>query len=114
MHFLCTLIKTSSCAASLAAVSPAALSAPMPGRGTWETTLQTRDINGVGVVDAYYDTRLNITWLANMNAGAGSAFDNGASTTDGRMTWGNAVAWAASGLMEFGGGWRLPTINPRG
>lgn len=61
---------------------------------------------------AYYDTDLNITWLADANAGAGSAFDNGFSTTDGAMTWDNANAWAAS--LNVGGvtGWRLPTADP--
>ena len=87
MNSLNTRIKTSFCAAALAVVCLPAQSAAIPGWGTWETTLQARDINGDGVVDAYYDTTLNITWLANMNAGAGSAFDNGLSPTDGQMTW---------------------------
>ena len=111
MNSLRTRIKTSFSAAALAIVCLPAQSAAIPGLGTWETTLQARDINGDGVVDAYYDTTLNITWLANMNAGEGSAFDNGLSPTDGQMTWGNAVAWVAGGLTEFGGGWRLPTID---
>jgi probable HAF family extracellular repeat protein len=34
------------------------------GQGTWETTLQPRDLDGNGVTDAYYDTVLDITWLA--------------------------------------------------
>jgi hypothetical protein len=36
---------------------------------------------------AVYDTDRDITWLANGNAGAGSVFDDGVSTTDGLMTW---------------------------
>ncbi len=63
---------------------------------------------------AYYDTVLDITWLADANAGAGSVFDDGASSTDGRMTWASANAWAAS--LNIGGitGWRLPAtpISP--
>lgn len=43
--------------------------------GNWETTLQARDINGDGTVDAYYDTSLDVTWLALINAAAGSAGD---------------------------------------
>lgn len=60
---------------------------------------------------AVYDTDLNITWLADANAGAGSIFDDGFSTTDGRMFWANANAWAAS--LTVGGvmGWRLPTTT---
>lgn len=58
---------------------------------------------------AVYDTDRDISWLANANAGAGSSFDDGVSTTDGLMTWANANAWAAS--LNVGGvtGWRLPT-----
>ena len=42
-------------------------SAPIPGQGTWETTLHARDINSDGIIDAYFDSSLNITWLANWN-----------------------------------------------
>ena len=35
---------------------------------------------------AFYDTELDITWLANANAGAGSAFDDGSNIVDGRMS----------------------------
>ncbi len=45
---------------------------------------------------AVYDTDLDITWLADSNAGAGSAFDDGTGNTDGFMTWNSATAWAAS------------------
>ena len=62
MHSLCGLIKTSVCAAALAALALPAHSDPAPGQGTWETTLQSRDGNHDGVVEAYYDTALNITW----------------------------------------------------
>ena len=80
------------------------------GRGTWETTLQARDVNGDGIVEAYYDTAVNITWLANANAGAGSTFDNGLNPTDGRMTWVNANAWAAALNVQGVTGWRLPEM----
>ncbi len=57
---------------------------------------------------AVYDSDRDISWLANANANA-TAGDDGFSTTDGRMTWDNANAWAAS--LSVGGvtGWRLPT-----
>jgi Protein of unknown function (DUF1566)/PEP-CTERM motif len=56
-----------------------------------------------------YDDVLEITWLQNANYGAGSIYDNGSNTTDGKMTWDNAVAWADS--LVYGGydDWRLPT-----
>jgi hypothetical protein len=48
-----------------------------------------------------YDPILDITWLQDANLGAGSTFDDGLSASDGRMTWDNAVAWAAS--LSVGG-----------
>lgn len=60
-----------------------------------------------------YDTDLDLTWLADANAARGSAFDDGTNTTDGRMSWASATAWAAS--LNVGGvsGWRLPaTLDP--
>jgi len=89
----------------------AAHAVPITGQGDWESTLHARDINGDGIVDAFYDSTLNITWLADANAGAGSAFDDGASTSDGDMSWAGASAWAAS-LNVFGvTGWRLPVMG---
>ncbi len=102
-------------AAALALLASAVASAgPVPGQGTWETTLQPRDINSDGTVDAFYDTVLKVTWLADAKAGAGSAFDNGLSATDGAMTWTNANAWAASLNVHGTTGWRLPTMLDTG
>lgn len=61
---------------------------------------------------AYYDPNLDISWLANVLAGAGSEFDDGVSATDGLMTWENANAWAASLSVKGVTGWRLPEIRP--
>ncbi len=94
-----------------------AQAAPVSGQGTWETTLKARDINGnplASLLDPnavfFYDTVLNLTWLGNWNAGAGSSFDDGFSTTDGLMTWSSANAWAAA--LNVGGftGWSLPGV----
>ena len=64
--------------------------------GTAQATLQGRDLNGDTVVDAFYDTDLNVTWRRNANL-------------NGLMTWANATSWAEN--MTFGGytDWRLPT-----
>jgi hypothetical protein len=97
---LCAFIPTIASAASIS------------GQGTWETTLQGRDLTGDGVFDAYYDTTLDITWLANANAGAGSSFEIGAPYLDGQMTWANANAWAAALDVNGITGWRLPTNTP--
>ena len=105
------------CSVALATGGITAHAAGVPGQGTWETTLQARDLNGDGVVDAYYDTSLKISWLANANAAAGSPYDDGVSTTgndadrftDGRLTWQSALAWAANLNVSGITGWRLPT-----
>ena len=61
-----------------------------------------------------YDTDLNITWLRNANAAAGSSFDNGGSTTDGFMTWANANNWANTLSVGSYSNWRLPTMIDTG
>lgn len=80
-------------------VSTLAHAAPVSGQGTWETTLQGRDLDGnLATFEAYYDTSLNITWLANASNGQ-------------MVPWDTANAWAAS-LNPYGSGitgWRLPT-----
>ena len=73
-------------------LAAAALSGPA------QAALQGRDLNGDTVVDAFYDTDLNITWRRNANV-------------NGLMTWANAVSWAEN--STFGGytDWRLPTSD---
>jgi hypothetical protein len=86
-------------------VSTLAHAASVSGQGTWETTLQGRDLDGnLATFEAYYDTSLNITWLANANY-AGTIMD-----------WTTANAWAA-GLNPYRSGitgWRLPTVTDTG
>lgn len=69
------------------------------GQGTWESTLQGRDLDGnTNTIEAYYDTELDITWLADTNA---------------IYVWAAAKIWVAS--LDFGLGidnWRLPDISP--
>ncbi|MEE9494777.1 MAG: VPLPA-CTERM sorting domain-containing protein [Gammaproteobacteria bacterium] len=61
---------------------------------------------------AYYDDVLDITWLTNTRAGAGSIHDDGDRSDDGRMSWDNAVAWAGSLTVEGVSDWRLPEASP--
>ena len=76
--------------------------------------LQGRDLNGsAGSFEAYYDTVLNITWLADANYAKTSSYD-----ADGLMTWAAANTWAAN-LSFYDAvnnitydNWRLPTVNP--
>ncbi len=69
----------------------------VPAQGTWQFTLQPRDLSGDGKPDAYYDSELDITWLRDANA-------------NGIMDWKTANAWAASLDVAGVKGWRLPTM----
>lgn len=109
MYRLSSFIKPLFCAAALAAASLSAQSAGIPGQGTWETTLQARDFNGDGTADAFYDTALNITWMADWNETRGA---NGA--VEGFQHWGAAVAWAAGLNIHGTTGWRLPSVTDTG
>lgn len=69
---------------------------PITGQGTWETTLLGRDLDGnTATAEAYYDTVLGITWLADANL-------------SGMMNWDDSLTWASG--LSIGGvtGWRLP------
>ena len=68
------------------------------GQGTWETTLQARDVGNTGTTNAFYDTALNITWLRDANV-------------NGAMNWNAAMSWASSMTVGGVGGWRLPTMD---
>lgn len=76
--------------------------------------MHARDINGDGITDAFYDSSLNISWLADANAAAGSGYDATYGYGYGYMNWGEAKHWAAD-LNLFGiTGWRLPTMVDTG
>ena len=61
----------------LLSVLPAglALAEAVSGQGTWESTLQARDVDNDGTADAWYDTALDITWSANPNLGRSVSTD---------------------------------------
>ncbi|MHB8744173.1 MAG: Lcl domain-containing protein [Sulfuricaulis sp.] len=85
------------CAAIL--VPSIASAAPISGQGDWETTLQARYLGSSATPDAYYDTSLNITWLADANAAGGA------------MDWTSANTWAANLNVNGVTGWSLPTMT---
>lgn len=92
------------CAAT--AFPTVSLAAPISGQGTWEVTLHGRDLDGNSATfEAYYDSSLNITWLADANFAMTSGYD-----ADGKLLWSDAMSWAAN-LNPYGSGitgWRLP------
>jgi PEP-CTERM motif len=66
------------------------------GQGTWETTLQGRDLDGnTATFEAYYDTDLDITWLDDVLT---------------NVTWNNAQTWVSQLDINGVKGWRLPTM----
>lgn len=83
------------------------LAVGIPGQGTWETTLQARDINGDKIIDAYYDTVQDITWLADARITKTLGLPD-----NGRMEWQPAMDFAAN-LQVYGvDGWRLYKTFP--
>jgi hypothetical protein len=80
------------------AVWCAAAAASMLVAGAAQAALQDRDLDGDALVDAFYDTDLDITWLRDANV-------------NGAMDWDTAVAWADA--YSFGGysDWRLPALG---
>jgi hypothetical protein len=91
---------------------PSAQAAAVSGQGTWETTLQGRDLDDdlANGYEAYYDTALNITWLTDANYASTSNYF--AASSLGSMTLADANSWAAH--LNFNGvtGWRMPDIKP--
>lgn len=89
--------------------STLAQAAAVSGQGTWETTLQGRDLDGnLATFEAYYDTALDITWLADANFAQTTGF----TVNGGGMNWTTANNVWAAGLNPYGSGitgWRLPT-----
>lgn len=90
-----------------------AQAAVVSGQGTWETTLQARYFTSdqSKSPDAYYDTDLNVTWLADAEyqKTLGVLLSPGAGPT---MDWYNATAWVESLNIKGVVGWRLPAITP--
>ena len=64
-----SLLLSAVCACALSSISIPTHAVGVSGQGTWETTLQGRDLDGnAATFEAYYDTVLDITWLADANA----------------------------------------------
>ena len=102
-------------AATVAALIPfAAQSQADPTRGTWSTTLLPRYLDGSTTVNAYYDTDLDITWLADPSLATTETFGvTGISSPYPVMNWNTAQNWiAAMNKSNYLGytGWRMPKM----
>jgi hypothetical protein len=60
---------------------------------------------------AYYDTVLDITWYADANAAAGTAWDDGLLGTDGWLTWYSAADWVSNLVVDGIDGWRMANMD---
>lgn len=67
--------------------------------GAAQAALQDRDLDGDTVVDAFYDTDLDITWLRDANVNEA-------------MYWNEAVSWADGYSFGCYSDWRLPAGDP--
>lgn len=79
------------------------------GQGTWESTLHARDLDGNGSTDAYYDTALGVTWLADPEYVVTSG-----QADFGRVTWTDAMAWVDGLTLGGYDDWRLPSTIDTG
>jgi MYXO-CTERM domain-containing protein len=111
---------------AVGATSALVVATPVSGQGDWQTTLKARDIDGNGTIDAYYDTALNITWLADANSAYTSGYTSEANGgvasdamvygsnvrwADGRMGGDVAKAWADDLVVGTYSDWRLPSVR---
>ena len=90
--------------AALFGISGLTHATAVPGQGTWETTLQGRDINGHAIAatdpDAVfaYDTVLDATWYLTANTSP--------------LDWAGSKNWAAGLTVGTFRGWSLPEAGP--
>lgn len=85
--------------------------ASISGQGTWESTLQARDLDGNSAngPEAYYDTALNITWLADAFQARTALYQARPYYAPGdSLIWPHAVEWANNLTLYGISDWRLP------
>jgi hypothetical protein len=88
-----------------------AVAAPISGQGTWEKTLHARDLDGNAGngPEAYYDSALNITWLADAFQARTSLYQARPYYGPGdSLIWPHALEWASNLVLYGIRDWRLP------
>jgi len=93
------------------ALAPQAQAAGVAGQGTWETSLQARDLDGnvANGAEAYYDSALNITWLADAFQAQTSGYQPHPVYGPGNpLVWSLALEWADQLVLYGIDDWRLP------
>lgn len=80
----------------------------MLGAASAHAALEGRDLNGTpATAEAWYDTVLDVTWLADANFIQTSGAD-----ADGLADLGASQAWAQSLVIGGHADWRLPKVEP--
>jgi PEP-CTERM motif len=101
----------------LGTASAHAVGTPVPGMGTWETTLQGRDLDGnlANGFEAYYDTDLNISWLADANYAATIGWVSPTfGAANGAMTYDEGMSLIKDLAINGITGWRAPELTDLG
>ncbi len=101
-------------AVSTLAATTLASAAVNPQQGTWTTTLQGRDLNDDGIADAFYDTDLKISWLADVMYARTSDYPGWQRPPEDPLpgiVLDAAKEWAAQLDIHGIKGWRLPKTN---
>ena len=82
--------------------------------GAWAQAvdLHSRDINGDGTIDAYYDSTWNITYLADANIAATRGVPTVRFWDAGRMYYPTYITFGDSLDVDGVVGWRVPTSAP--
>lgn len=118
MHFTKSLPLSLGAAVLLAAaLPPQAQAMPVPGQGTWKTSLQARDLDGnfSNGPEAYYDTAQGITWLADAFEARTSGYQARPYYPRGdSLIWPHAVEWANNLILYGIADWRLPRSSDTG
>jgi hypothetical protein len=112
MHM--TKIKWGFVTAAMAAMTASAWADSVGSQGTWSSTLQARDLDGnASTIEAYFDTALQVTWLADANFAGTTEYVGANGQTSGELSWYGATGLASGELYGLGG-WRLPRVQDTG
>lgn len=111
---LCLCLLLFSQPSQAVAVCPGVSATCLSGQGDWADTLEARSLDGGATIGAYYDSALNITWLADANYANTSGFTSGLTPSNGTLSFTTANAWANSLDINGFTGWRLPTMTDVG
>jgi hypothetical protein len=116
-HLFARTVLGAAVALSACSAIAAGAGTPISGKGTWETTLQGRELDGnvANGFEAYYDTVLDITWLADANYAATIGWVSPSlNVAGGWMTWDEGIELINNTPIYGISGWRAPKLTDLG